>query len=364
MANIATLAAKLVLDTAGFAAGFQKARSIVGQELESIRNAAKIVGAVGAGFTLGIAAGKKAVDAFLPALKDIDAQSKLADRWGLGIEQVQKLGAAAKLSNLDLGTIAKAMAQMGKTIGSGGLPLDVRLHKTVQAIKAIEDPAKRSAKAMEIFGKSGLAILQLDSKALFQSSQLIERFGLALSELDTTKATNAADAWDRMGVTLDALRQKAAVAFSPALEMWANSVTVAMGTAHKAMRGVLAAANALDDDSIIGKMANFLKGLGIAADAANATERIGQPASDKAGGSLDDLEEAGKRATQRAVRPGAFERGSVEAAQAIARAGGDPITALQREMQKSVRLLEAIRDSVDPIRNDGRGGVRLIEGGI
>jgi hypothetical protein len=104
--------------------------------------------------------------------------------------------------------------------------------------------------------------------------------------------------------------------------------------------------------------------LGIAADAANATERIGQPASDKAGGSLDDLEEAGKRATQRAVRPGAFERGSVEAAQAIARAGGDPITALQREMQKSVRLLEAIRDSVDPIRNDGRGGVRLIEGGI
>ena len=145
--TISTLAAKLVLDTSQWIAGFvnagRSARTFSSSITQSIttRFGAAATAAIGAATSISAVRG---------AMERIDRNAKLADRLGITNEAMQKLGLAAQLSGVDVETLHAAMIHMARTVGSGGQALDKRFFAIADSITKIKDPAQRAAKAFQI----------------------------------------------------------------------------------------------------------------------------------------------------------------------------------------------------------------------
>lgn len=86
-----------------------------------------------------------------------DSLQKMSDRTGVTVESLSELKHAAEQSGTDIGTVEKALRKMAKD------GLDPKNFDQVAAgIAAIEDPTKRAAAAMEVWGtKTGPALLPM-----------------------------------------------------------------------------------------------------------------------------------------------------------------------------------------------------------
>lgn len=359
--TIASLAAKLSLDNKAFLAGFKQSISASKTFAASIGTG--ITGAVtsmGAGIAASISLAA-AVGQVSQSMERVDRGAKLADRLGLSNEAMQRMSVIAKSGNVDVETLAKAMLTMGRNIGSGGKSLDQRFFDVADSIAAIKDPAERSKKAVEIFGKEGNELLNMlanGSKTLRENATLLDRFGLSISRMDAAKVEAANDAWGRMGILLDGITDKIAVGFSPSLEEFANrSITTIdnigkalerLGTSWEGVGKAMGAAFDVLTESPIATQINKLFG--------------GDAAKPKAAGvlptplNLNSLDK-GQDKTFRPVHPGALERGSMEAMRAMQQNGRSTDTA-----QKQLLALEAIRDFVDPMKRPD--APRLVAGAL
>lgn len=358
---------------------------------------------------------------------DLDKQAKTAKKLGLGFGEVQKLGIAARASGIDLDTLAKAMLKMGREIGTGRGSLSDRFLQVADDIAAIEDPAERSAKAIKIFGKGGddlLTLLATGSSGIRRSAVAIERFGFALDDIDAKKIQAANDAIGVLTEVWTAFLNKAAVQAAPAFEEtakaildaaekmsvsfkelgadWAlvGDVFQAVGIiitqvtaqlqanidlllvfvkAAKVLGQVLAdikSGSIFGGDSkefnqafkeLQGQIDKFKASAGQAAGAAaadfnkrvaEAREGIGKSGMPGGSGGL------GGGAVGAPVKPGAFERNSVEAVRAVQNAGGDGISAVNRTLQHALRYLKSIDANLDPNKASNPDALVLREGAI
>jgi hypothetical protein len=148
----------------------------------------KLLGGIGIMATLTVAAHKfyAAMEAG-GALVDLSAQTGVAvdklmvlqlafEQAGMAASDVQPVVAKLQKSIAEAATGNATAAAKFKTIGIAikdiqGLSADEQLAKVGEAISKIENPAQRSAMAMEVFGKSGAKLLSVFSSGGLEDVQ-------------------------------------------------------------------------------------------------------------------------------------------------------------------------------------------------
>jgi hypothetical protein len=147
-----------------------------------LRTFGTLVGSIGAGLSGASAAVLGPLVAAVAYFSSVgDAVEKMAARTGMSAEAVSEFGHAADLSGTDIGTVETAVRRMQQTISDAatgaqmsaealgrlglsasnlvGLSPDQQLAALADKIAAIQDPAQRTAVAMDIFGRSGTQLL-------------------------------------------------------------------------------------------------------------------------------------------------------------------------------------------------------------
>lgn len=132
----------------------------------------------------------------------IDAGGDLQDmmnRTGADGEQLFIIGQAFKNAGLEASAVGDAVSRMQKTLVTGadkfekiGLEADTlrkmdpaaAFRAVAESIAKIEDPAERTAAAMEVFGKSGSKMLAVinDPEAFAQAQEQVGGLGKALAD--------------------------------------------------------------------------------------------------------------------------------------------------------------------------------------
>jgi hypothetical protein len=199
-----------------FAGGLSQGVSSVASGIGSL--VASVNPAVLAITGLGAAAG--GVVRGLVSLEDrVERLGNLADQLGVSFQFVQVLEETGRRTGVSLEGVASAMSRLQRTLAGAdeeskkatkalqnlglsvtdleGLTEQGRIEVIGQQLAAIEDPAKRSAAAIELFGRSGVQLLPF-FRQLGTTAEDVQRLGGALSDLDRTNL-------DTLGRSLDAI---------------------------------------------------------------------------------------------------------------------------------------------------------------
>jgi hypothetical protein len=209
------------------------------------------------GGIIGSAMGKAAIGVGLAAtaltaltkssMNNIDVLSKQARALGISVSSFQAMAMVAGEAGVESDKLSKILIKMQDNIaslGDGtaaqvdqftalglsmsdlmGLGADEQFKLIAERINGITDPAKKTAAALNVFGKSGAdAITMLDGygAALDNAAQFQRDFGIAVSDVDAQQIEAANDAMGRMGMAAEGLGNVLAVALAPAVEETAN----------------------------------------------------------------------------------------------------------------------------------------------
>lgn len=215
--------------------------------LEAVERRLKQTGQVVAGIGGAIAGVGTAITAPFLAAAAIFSEigSDIADtaaRTGASTEFLSGLGYAAKQTGSDLGTVEAGLKKMESTMlaaerGSkktldtlfrlGLTAADLKGKSPEQAfglvadkLAAIEDPGKRAALAMQIFGGAGqklLPILSQGTAGLATMRAEAASLGLVLSQDQADAADAMGDAWDRLVASVTGVTLAVGSALAPAL---------------------------------------------------------------------------------------------------------------------------------------------------
>ncbi|NUQ51008.1 MAG: phage tail tape measure protein, partial [Phycisphaerae bacterium] len=182
-----------------------------------------------------------------------DSLDEMSARTGVSVETLSELALAAELSGADLETLEIGIRKMQKAIteaASGSksaidalaqLGLNVQdlvdlspeqqFKLIADRISKIDDPTRRAALAMEIFGKSGtrlLPMLQDGAKGLAKFQEQARALGLTVSTQAAKDAAVLADALDTVWRVLKQAVFTIGSALAPTVTELANKVTRAV----------------------------------------------------------------------------------------------------------------------------------------
>lgn len=210
--TIATLLVNIAAETVQL----QKQAAQINKQLEGISSAAgTVAGALGIAFSVG------AIAAFVGQIMNTaDELERMKDQTGIGVESLQRLRAAAENSGNTLDQVVKAISKLQVNLGSGnkgavgainelGFSVDQLLAMDPEqqfttiagAIGAIEDPSKRAAAAVAIFGKSGAELLPTFRADIEELTK-----GVHVMSAETTAALDQfGDAWGNVGRNVKAV---------------------------------------------------------------------------------------------------------------------------------------------------------------
>ena len=179
-------------------------------------------------FTLGIAAvaafgaGASAVASGLLSLEDrVETLGNTADKLGVSFEFIQTLEEAGNRSGVSIESVSSAFGKLQKTLAGAdeeskaatealgrlgisftdleSLSPEEQIRLVSEQLQGIEDPAKRTAAAMQIFGKSGADLLPLFAN-LGPAADDIERLGGSLTAIDRGRIDDFGAGIDALGV--------------------------------------------------------------------------------------------------------------------------------------------------------------------
>jgi len=211
---------------------------------------------------------------------DLDDMSQ---RTGMSVEALSELGYAAAMSGTDVETLERSIAKMQRSLGEAtagsetaaeafsdlGLSVaqlqelspDEQFMRIAERLSRIEDPARRVAVAMKVFGKSGAQLLPLLSDGAAGIDRLRQEardFGLVISTEDAQAAAVLDDSLDLLWKTVKAGVFHVGAALAPTLTDLAGTISrlVARVVAWlKENRGLVVS---------IAKLAAIVGGVGIA----------------------------------------------------------------------------------------------------
>jgi len=192
-----------------------------------------------AGFAAFAAAAASVING-LTSLEDrVEKLGNTADKLGTSFEFVQVLDEAARRSGTSIDTVSAAFGRLQKSVtgvdeeskaaatalGSIGVTAEQlqalapeEQYKLIGArLAEIEDPAKRSATATQLFGKSGAELLPFFNN-LGSAADDMQRFGAAVSTVDRGRIDNLGNAFDDVFVALQGLGQSVLLPFAGLVE--------------------------------------------------------------------------------------------------------------------------------------------------
>jgi hypothetical protein len=179
-------------------------------------------------FTVGLAAvaafgaGASAVASGLLDLEDrVEKLGNTADKLGVSFEFIQTLEEAGNRSGVSIESVSSAFGKLQKTLAGAdeesraatealgrlgisftdleNLSPEEQIRLVGEQLQGIEDPAKRTAAAMQIFGKSGADLLPFFAN-LGPAADDIERLGGSLTNIDRSRIDDFGAGIDALGV--------------------------------------------------------------------------------------------------------------------------------------------------------------------
>jgi hypothetical protein len=223
------IVARVTADTTGLVKGLASAQT-------RLAAFAKIGAAAGAAVAVGLIAMTKA------SLANIDALAKQAKSLGLTTSAFQRMTLVAEEAGVGMGQLGQMLGLMQRATESGskafgelgialadiqGLAPDEQFAKVADALNKIEDPAKKTNLAMEIFGRSGRAAINMlsdySAKAA-DAARFQERFGIAVGQATSDGVERANDAMGRLGQVFVGIGNQLAGFLAPAIEGVANGL--------------------------------------------------------------------------------------------------------------------------------------------
>ncbi len=246
--NLAELIVKFTGDTSGLDKSISQSEKSVSIFSKNIGKIAAVAGTAAVG--LGALAASQA--------NVIDANNDMARSLGISNAALTEMSYVARFSGVDIGQLTSALGLMQRTIGeaAGGaegaigslakigltvqdlinLSPDQQFSLIAEKIGAIQNPAERTAAAMDIFGRSGRALNDVMDKyaqKLQEAKEFTNAFGIAMSELDVQKVTDAKDEWEKLGLVLEGVKNELAVELAPAAQIIGKALTDAARTAAR-----------------------------------------------------------------------------------------------------------------------------------
>lgn len=219
------------------------------------RIAASAGSIVVAGATIAAALTKSAIDS-------ADATGILAGKLGITTEALSKLQYAAKLSDVSQQALEIGMRTLSRTLteAAGGskaaakafsdlglsaeqlikLPADQQLGAIADALNNVGNMSEKSARTMQIFGRSGQELLPLvaeGSAGIAKMGDELERFGGVISGDMSAKAMQFNDNLDRMRTAVQGVGLSLAEQTLPVMVEFTEQL-VALGQDRETMEGI------------------------------------------------------------------------------------------------------------------------------
>lgn len=172
----------------------------------------------------------------------IDQTSDLAQRIGMGVESLQALQMAAKLSGIDdaTGALQKLTVAIGNAAESGdtkafeqlGISFEAleamspeeQFRAVQSAIAALPTVTQRAAAAVSVFGKSGVELLPLMSQNLEEIDARMRRLGAIVGTDQVEAIGSMNDALDMVQATFDGIIGNVVGNLAPVVESLANDL--------------------------------------------------------------------------------------------------------------------------------------------
>ena len=195
-------------------------------QLKKLQRRLKTIGAgmakVGAGLAgAGAALGGPLLGAVAKFVSIGDQLDKMSQRTGVSVKALSTLGFAAEQSGANIGTLEKgvktmqrsildanrglstatdALSALGLTVGDlNGLSPEQQFKKIADGIAAVDDPSKKAALAMQIFGRAGQQLVPLLSGGAAGMEALQQRarqLGIEIGGKQAKAAAKLADSWN------------------------------------------------------------------------------------------------------------------------------------------------------------------------
>lgn len=236
MAVVSDIEIRLRADIARLQQDLDRARQQVGGAMNRITDMVKKAGAAFAGLAAGLAVGafaswiKSAIDA-------TDVVSDLSQRTGVAIEEIAGLQLWFQIGGAEAGDFESSMIKLSKqiiegekafkSIGVATRNADGTLRSNVQvlldsgdAFAKMENSTAKTAKALELFGKSGavlLPILNSGSEGLRQMTEMADKLGLTFDQNTVDAAGNFNDTLDFLGLASQGVARQVAKELLPTL---------------------------------------------------------------------------------------------------------------------------------------------------
>lgn len=172
--------------------------------------------------------------------------SDLAAKTGVSTDALQTLGFAGSLVGVSMEDIATGVSKMQKAITDGdksfaalglsveklrGMKPEDQFIAIAEKIAAIQDPAQRTAAAMDVFGKSGAQLLPLITSDLGAAAEKARELGIVLGGETVAAADKLGDSVDIASQAWTAFGNQAAAALveTGLLQDGVDSVTKIIG---------------------------------------------------------------------------------------------------------------------------------------
>lgn len=217
--------------------------SAAGRAVSAVTSLRTAVAALLVGFVAGRTVG--ALRETAEALDDLGAASR---RTGVAVETLSKLRVAAKLSNIEFGTLARSLGFLNRSLGSGSDEVRKTLDSlgiSQQRLRSIKDAsellpdiadglerlgdAQRATAAQSLFGRGGFEILALfegGSSKLRAALADVDRFQLGLTSSQVNAADDLTDAIDRVGFAWEKVKASIIEAIGPGAVSLLNAFTL------------------------------------------------------------------------------------------------------------------------------------------
>jgi hypothetical protein len=171
-----------------------------------------------------------------------DRLDKMSKRTGVGVKALSELAFAAEQSGASLDSVEKGIrgmqrsllnAEMGSKAASdalaslglsadqlSGMNPEDQFTMIADAIARVEDPSKRAALSMQLFGRAGselLPMFQENAKGIADLRQEANELGRTMTEEDAKSAAELTDAMNRVKSTFIGVKNQIGAALAPAM---------------------------------------------------------------------------------------------------------------------------------------------------
>ena len=171
-----------------------------------------------------------------------DRLDKMSKRTGVGVKALSELAFAAEQSGASLDSVEKGIrgmqrsllnAEMGSKAASdalsslglsadqlSGMNPEDQFTMIADAIARVEDPSKRAALSMQLFGRAGselLPMFQENARGIADLRQEANELGRTMTEEDAKSAAELTDAMNRVKSTFIGVKNQIGAALAPAM---------------------------------------------------------------------------------------------------------------------------------------------------